>query len=166
MPLDKNTDNIHVVVRVRPMNSNESKEENGACVQVDDNDEHYLILDSKPEPKKYTFDWVAGPNTTQKDIFEFAGKPMIQACLEGYNCCIFAYGQTSAGKTYTMQGKGLESNLAKDNVHRGLQPRVFEYIFAAISKHRKDDPQREFYITCSYLEIYNENIIDLVKREI
>jgi kinesin family protein 15 len=62
---------------------------------------------------------------------------MVQTCIEGYNCCIFAYGQTGAGKTFTMQGRGLESQYSNDPA-RGLQPRVFDYIFSIISKSMKE----------------------------
>jgi len=164
MPIDKNADNIQVIIRVRPFSANEKAEDAKSCVIVDEEDHNKLILDAKPEPKVFNFDWVGGEKTTQKDIFDLCGKPLVQACLEGYNCCIFAYGQTGAGKTYTMQGKGLDTDLTKDHTHRGLQPRVFEYIFAATSKQAKEDPGRQFLINCSYLEIYNEHIIDLVNQ--
>lgn len=72
---------------------------------------------------------MVGEFTSQEDIFKIAGRPLAQAALEGYNACIFAYGQTGAGKTFTMQGRGLEKD-SDDSVHRGLQPRVFDYIFA------------------------------------
>lgn len=54
---------------------------------------------------------------------------MADTCLEGYNCTIFAYGQTGAGKTYTMQGNDVDFIGNSDNEHKGLQPRVFEYLF-------------------------------------
>ena len=97
MPIDKNTDNIQVMVRVRPLNNKESAEESCVAVQPELNQ---IILDAKPEQKLFTFDWVGGESTTQEQIFDVVGKPMVQTCLEGYNCCIFAYGQTGAGKTY------------------------------------------------------------------
>lgn len=71
---------------------------------------------------------------------------------EGYNASIFAYGQTGAGKTYTMLGKSGED--------RGLQPRVFEYIFEQLIKFES------CRVKCSYLEIYNEQIIDLVMNHL
>jgi len=158
MPIDKNTDNIQVMVRVRPLNNKESAEESCVAVQPELNQ---IILDAKPEQKLFTFDWVGGESTTQEQIFDVVGKPMVQTCLEGYNCCIFAYGQTGAGKTYTMQGRGLEND-SSDKTHLGLQPRVFDYIFAITVREMKQDPDLQYLIRCSYLEIYNEHIIDLV----
>jgi len=68
---------------------------------------------------------------------------------KGYNSTIFAYGQTGAGKTFTMLGKSDEQ--------RGLQPRVFEHIFKELLKFESAR------VKCTYLEIYNEQIIDLVR---
>ena len=158
MPIDKNTDNIQVMVRVRPLNSRESAEE--TCLGVDQQS-NKIVLDAKPEQKVFIFDWVGGESTKQEEIFDVIGKPMVQTCLEGYNCCIFAYGQTGAGKTYTMQGRGLEYD-ASDKINRGLQPRVFDYIFGMTGREMREDPDRQYLIYCSYFEIYNEHIIDLV----
>ena len=158
MPIDKNADNIQVMVRVRPLNSREALEDPKPCVNTNESNPTNIILDAKPEPKMFTFDWIGGENTSQEKVFEVAGKPMVQAYLEGYNCCIFAYGQTGAGKTFTMQGRGLEID-DQDDLNRGLQPRVFDYIFAVALQEMGE---AECLITCSYLEIYNEQIMDLV----
>ena len=158
MSIDKNADNIQVMVRVRPLNSRENVEDAKPCIITDDFSSSRLILDTKPEQKIFNYDWVGGENTSQEKIFEVAGRAMVQSCLEGYNCCIFAYGQTGAGKTFTMQGRGLEFNDA-ESIYRGLQPRVFDYIFALAAKEMSSV---ECLISCSYLEIYNEQIMDLV----
>ncbi|EGR30348.1 kinesin motor domain protein [Ichthyophthirius multifiliis] len=81
--------------------------------------------------------------------------------FEGYNACIFAYGQTGAGKTYTMLGQNYQ-NLNIENESRGLQPRVFEYIFNILEQLKTSNLQNEYIITCNYFEIYNEQIIDLL----
>jgi len=161
MIMDKNSDNIKVMVRVRPLNSRERAEEGKICVILDDYRPNTLTLDAKPEPKSFNFDWVGGDNTTQQNIFEAVGKAMVQTCLEGYNCCIFAYGQTGAGKTYTMQGRGLDMD-NEDMTHRGLQPRVFDYIFGQIRDDTEENVDTKYLVSCTYLEIYNEQIMDLV----
>lgn len=160
MPIDKNADNIQVMVRVRPLNNREKEEDSKACVKIDESSSGCIILDCKPEQKRFFFDWVGGENTTQQAIFKTVGEPMVAACLEGFNCCIFAYGQTGAGKTFTMQGKGLDDN---SDVHsRGLQPRVFDYIFKKVKEEMQSNENVNYLISCTYLEIYNEQIRDLV----
>lgn len=77
----------------------------------------------------------------------------------GYNGTIFAYGQTGAGKTYTIQGPGFEDATADDEASRGLMPRSFEFLFRRI---KEDSADSEFLVRASYLEIYNEQIIDLL----
>ncbi|KAK9807730.1 hypothetical protein WJX72_007405 [[Myrmecia] bisecta] len=87
-----------------------------------------------------------------------AGHPIVENCLAGYNSSIFAYGQTGAGKTFTMQGA------ISDDLKRGLAPRVFSYIFTRIAEE-EDRAGREnlrFACRCSFLEIYNETITDLL----
>jgi len=162
MMMDKNSDNIQVMVRVRPFNGRERAEGAGSCVILDDYRPNCIVLDAKPDQKAFNFDWVGGERTTQQDIFEVVGKSMVHTCLEGYNCCIFAYGQTGAGKTFTMQGRGLEIN-DEDILNRGLQPRVFDYIFALKAKDMNENPDMKYLVTCSYLEIYNEQIMDLLE---
>lgn len=71
------------------------------------------------------------------------GQPMSRICLEGLNCSVFAYGQTGAGKTFTMMG---------DETNKGLQPRVIEELFSLIEHNERT----EVTVRCSFLEIYNE----------
>jgi len=85
----------------------------------------------------------------------------VLSCNTGYNCTVFAYGQTGAGKTYTMQGRGFDSEGSAKEDDRGLQPRVFDFLFA---RTREDmaSGSVEHLLKCSYYEIYNEQIVDLV----
>jgi len=159
--MNKNSDNIQVIIRVRPFSEGERREDSKSCVLTDPSRPNCIILDAKPEQKFFNFDWVGNERTTQQDIFEAIGKSMVQTCLEGYNCCIFAYGQTGAGKTYTMQGRVLESG-GEDISHKGLQPRVFDYIFALKAKDMQENSNIHYLVSCTYLEIYNEQIMDLV----
>lgn len=88
---------------------------------------------------------------------------MADYCLEGYNGTVFAYGQTGSGKTFTMQGLLTDSgDLVYE--HRGLIPRVLEYLFAQI-KDRQKTKSCEFVVKCSYLEIYQETVTDLLNTE-
>ncbi|PIN20933.1 Kinesin-like protein [Handroanthus impetiginosus] len=88
---------------------------------------------------------------------------MVENCMEGYNSCMFAYGQTGSGKTHTMLGD-IEGGARRHSVNCGMTPRVFDYLFARIQKDK--DVRREeklrFTCRCSFLEIYNEQIFDLL----
>lgn len=83
---------------------------------------------------------------------------MVDSVLRGFNGTIFAYGQTGSGKTFTMQG--LIENGQLIHEHRGLMPRTFEYVFSLINQMKS--PELSFVCKCSFLEIYNEKITDLL----
>lgn len=86
---------------------------------------------------------------------------MTNSCIQGYNATLFAYGQTGAGKTYTVEGPSYTGNSIQE--YKGLIPRVFEYLFATVAKNQQQqEPKLQYIIKCSYLEIYQENIIDLL----
>lgn len=148
-------DTIQVYVRVRPLNRQEEAEGSTKLVEIQKNS---IILKKaeKKNSKVYTFDSVYSSKTTQEDIFKKIGQNLIENFLNGYNCSIFAYGQTGAGKTYTMMG-----DLQKEELI-GLQPRCIEYLFYLLSE--KKSPQTLLKIT--YVEIYNEKIIDLLSDEL
>src|SRR3990167_5670668 len=78
-------DNIKVFLRVRPLNKKEEEEFPRSCIQTDPNNPSVAILDSVQEQKSFTFDWVYGPVTTQAEVFEKVGLPMVKTCLEGRN---------------------------------------------------------------------------------
>lgn len=82
---------------------------------------------------------------------EVVGRPLAHACLEGLNCCIFAYGQTGAGKTYTMVGEVCSEQA-------GLQPRMVDHLWALMA----EASEAEWTVRCSYLEMYNEQVLDLL----
>jgi hypothetical protein len=148
-------DNIQVCVRVRPISQRENLEGNKPCVEVDDN--QLRISKADGSHKAFKFDKVYDPALSQEDIFKRMGQKMVEGFLNGYNSTIFAYGQTGAGKTFTMVGE-LEINDLW-----GLQPRCLEYIFYLLNEKPKD-----YILKVSFVEIYNEKIIDLLgdKEEI
>lgn len=152
----ESSDTIQVIVRVRPLNSQERCLNQKSCLRYSPSDPGILILDSKPDPKFFSFDLVASEDMSQSELFQHLGRPITSSALEGYNVCLFAYGQTGAGKTFTMQGS------LDDPKDRGLQPRIFEQIFALIGKARRESSGSEFLVKCSYIEVYNEQIMDLV----
>ena len=147
---------VRVVVRCRPMSSGEESDGRGVVVEVDATARTVGV--SKPtggpgaEPKVFTFDATYGPNATQLGIYEESARPIIQAALDGYNGTIFAYGQTGTGKTFTMEG------IFGDPVLRGIIPNAFHHIFQAID----ESENKQYLVHASYLEIYNEDVRDLL----
>ena len=150
-------DNVKVAIRIRPQNEKETQESGKSCISVQDSHKT-LTLDIKPDKKSFTFDHIASEDSSQADLFQMIGVPISNSCLSGYNGTIFAYGQTGAGKTYTILGTNPESQ--QDNPGRGLLPRCFEYIFNSVISESSDS--KKFLVKCSYLEIYQEQIIDLL----
>ena len=151
-------DNVKVAIRIRPLNDKEKKESDTRQCLTANPSLNSVSLPLPPEPKVFTYDYVADESSTQEHIFTAVGRPVATACLSGFNCTIFAYGQTGAGKTYTILGPDLGSALLED---RGLLPRCAEYLFDSIARE-KATGEVEFLVKCSYLEIYQEAIIDLL----
>ncbi|XAR58182.1 Plus-end-directed kinesin ATPase [Bertholletia excelsa] len=148
---------VKVIVRMRPPTQDE--EETELIVQKVSNDSLSIL------GQTFTFDSVADTGSTQLDIFQLVGAPLVENCLSGFNSSVFAYGQTGSGKTYTMWGPAnslLEDNQSSDQ--KGLTPRVFEQLFARISEEQNKhaDKQLMYQCRCSFLEIYNEQITDLL----
>lgn len=130
-------------------------------------DDSSIVLNAKPENKVFKFDFTADENISQEEVFKKAARPIADSCLEGYNGTIFAYGQTGSGKTYTIQGPGFdEEDLIQQSLDdKGILPRSFEYIFNTLESmmdNETEESKIEFLVRSSYLEIYNEQIMDLL----
>jgi len=141
---------VHVVVRVRPQNSIEVSRGGKMAVTVQEN--NVIVVE---DDQKFTFDRIFDPSSLQSQVFETVGVPLVATVFEGYNGTIFAYGQTSSGKTHTMQGPDIT-----DPKMRGVIPRVVEAIFETISNAEEN---MEFTVRGSYVEIYLERIRDLLE---
>ncbi|XP_061229167.1 kinesin-like protein KIF15-B, partial [Neopsephotus bourkii] len=154
-------DAIKVCVRVRPPSEGTtiSNEHQGLCLSVLSS--KTIRLHSKPEPKIFTFDYVANMETTQESVFSTVAKNIVESCMNGYNGTIFAYGQTGSGKTFTMMGPSESGNFTHSL--RGVIPRSFEYLFFLIEREKeKAGNGKSFLCKCSFIEIYNEQIFDLL----
>eukprot|EP00049_Salpingoeca_infusionum_P007528 m.122462 g.122462 ORF g.122462 m.122462 type:complete len:477 (+) comp13733_c0_seq1:74-1504(+) len=153
-------ENIQVFVRVRPMvSSGVSDCDPTKCLHVEQG--NTIRLDSHKH--SFTYDHVIEEQCSQADVFGKVGKTIIDNCLEGYNGTIFAYGQTGSGKTFSMIGGKDES----DNIiheQRGIIPRAMEYLFSLIEREqaKRGKDNIDFVCSCSFLEIYNERIFDLL----
>ncbi|XP_035405754.1 kinesin-like protein KIF15 [Cygnus atratus] len=154
-------DAIKVYVRVRPPSEGTALTDGdqGLCLSV--LSLNTIRLHSKPEPKIFTFDYVANMETTQESVFSSVAKNIVESCMNGYNGTIFAYGQTGSGKTFTMMGPSDSDNFTHSL--RGVIPRSFEYLFFLIEREKeKAGSGKSFLCKCSFIEIYNEQIFDLL----
>ncbi|KAI5803293.1 kinesin heavy chain [Peziza echinospora] len=143
---------IKVVARFRPQNSIEIREGGEPIVQFHTEDTCEVM--SKEASGAFTFDRVFDMNSKQADVFNFSIKPTVDDILNGYNGTVFAYGQTGAGKSYTMMGADIDNE-----AHKGIIPRIVEQIFSSIT----NSPQSmEYTVRVSYMEIYMERIRDLL----
>ncbi|KAK3100624.1 hypothetical protein FSP39_022761 [Pinctada imbricata] len=153
-------DNVRVCVRCRPLNDTEKKQGCTQCVDVDE--VRGTITVKSPNaghgevPKTFTFDNVFGMASKQVDVYNQVARPIVDFVLEGYNGTIFAYGQTGTGKTFTMEGVRAVPEL------RGVIPNSFAHIFGFIAKAEGD---ARFLVRVSYLEIYNEEVRDLLGKD-
>ncbi|KAF5727235.1 hypothetical protein HS088_TW22G00924 [Tripterygium wilfordii] len=153
--------NVQVLIRVRPLNSSErSLYSYNRCLKQESAQSINWI--GQPETR-FTFDHVACETVDQEMLFRMAGLPMVENCLSGYNSCMFAYGQTGSGKTFTMLGE-IDDLEVKPSPHRGMTPRIFEFLFARIQAEEESrrDEKLKYNCKCSFLEIYNEQIADLL----
>ncbi|XVF28135.1 hypothetical protein REPUB_Repub15cG0002900 [Reevesia pubescens] len=154
--------NLQVLIRIRPLSTMERVSQGcGRCLKQES--AQTLVWLGHPETR-FTFDHVACETISPEKLFKVAGLPMVENCMSGYNSCMFAYGQTGSGKTYTMMGEiyEVEGQLSEDS---GITPLIFEYLFSRIGmeeESRKDEKLR-FSCKCSFLEIYNEQITDLLE---
>ncbi|XP_064829221.1 kinesin-like protein KIF3A isoform X1 [Oncorhynchus masou masou] len=152
-------DNVKVVVRCRPLNQKERSMGHKQAVSVDENRGTITVnkLETTHEPPKtFTFDTVFGPDSKQLDVYNLTARPIIDSVLEGYNGTIFAYGQTGTGKTFTMEGVRAVPELL------GIIPNSFAHVFGHIAKAEGDT---RFLVRVSYLEIYNEEVRDLLGKD-
>ncbi|KAJ7085691.1 kinesin [Mycena belliarum] len=111
----------------------------------------------------FSFDQVHGPPTTQHAMFTSTAQPLVARFVEGFNCTILAYGQTSSGKTHTMTGVDLDADPSDPNNGMGIIPRAVSNIFSAAKQLREERGSTWTYqIKSSFIEIYNEDLIDLL----
>ena len=150
--------NIFVTVRLRPLNSNEAEiskvesvrviNNNSLCVsdEISNNKKNAQVKD-----QQFFFDYVFDKDASQKLVYENTTKFLLNNIIEGFNLTVFAYGATGSGKTYTMLGT---------NKEQGIMPRSVSDLF----KRMKENKNKEFLMMVSYIEIYNENIRDLLSN--
>nr|XP_034974217.1 kinesin-like protein KIF1B isoform X5 [Zootoca vivipara] len=153
---------VKVAVRVRPFNSRETGKDSKCIIQMQGNSTSILNpKNPKEAPKSFSFDYSYWSHTSPDDpcfasqnrVYNDIGKEMLLHAFEGYNVCIFAYGQTGAGKSYTMMGKQ-EENQA------GIIPQLCEELFEKINDNSNEEIS--YSVEVSYMEIYCERVRDLL----
>ncbi|XP_044068048.1 kinesin-like protein KIF1B isoform X16 [Siniperca chuatsi] len=154
---------VKVAVRVRPFNSREMSKDSKCIIQMQGNTTTITNPKAPKEPAKtFSFDYSYWSHTTPEDpsfasqnlVYNDIGKEMLAHAFEGYNVCIFAYGQTGAGKSYTMMGKQEEGQ-------EGIIPMLCEDLFEKINEDNNKD-ELSYSVEVSYMEIYCERVRDLL----
>jgi hypothetical protein len=155
---DANSENIKVCLRIRPMNLQEKSRNDQSCIEAVNNEQ--LILSHKNLHRTYTFNIVFSPESSQEDVFfNCSIDKLIDSALDGYSVTIFAYGQTGSGKTYTIMGRDdvVNEKILSNNKYSGVMPKSIKYIWSTVASRKQ-----KYYIKVSFLEIYNEQINDLL----
>ncbi|GFU14469.1 kinesin-like protein KIF11-A [Nephila pilipes] len=161
--MSKKTDNpknqrIQVFARCRPLNSFEKRQCSPSVVEVIPERKEILLKDRNTS-REFFFDKVFPPDAKQITVYKAVVGPLIQEVLNGYNCTVFAYGQTGTGKTYTMEGERNNSKCSwEDDPGAGIIPRSLHQLFEELNK----EENVEFSVRVSFLELYNEELFDLL----
>ena len=155
---ESGTSNIRVLCRFRPLNEKEKQTfPDMMCVDFL-NDNQSIIVHPQSEHNdslQFKFDYCFSPAASQETVYNIAARPIVEAVMQGFNGTVFAYGQTSSGKTFTMTGPSIE-----DKETMGIIPRMVSTVFGKIER---TNSKIEFQVKLSFCEIYMEKIIDLLE---
>eukprot|EP00743_Colponemidia_sp_Colp-15_P003665 GILK01003956.1.p1 GENE.GILK01003956.1~~GILK01003956.1.p1 ORF type:complete len:1069 (-),score=203.24 GILK01003956.1:91-3261(-) len=154
--------NVQVILRCRPVSEGERKDNSQYNIVSTNSEKKEVVVNqgvaasrnANNQCRNFNFDQVFGPYSTQQEVFDAAVAPIVEEVLEGFNCTIFAYGQTGTGKTYTMEGD------MANQIHAGVIPRSIYAIFEAL-----EQAKTEYSMRVSFLEIYNEELQDLLTED-
>uniref|UniRef100_A0A8C3G0T8 Kinesin-like protein KIF21A n=1 Tax=Chrysemys picta bellii TaxID=8478 RepID=A0A8C3G0T8_CHRPI len=145
--------------RIRPQLAKEKIEGCHICTSVTPGEPQVFL----GKDKAFTFDYVFNIDSQQEEIYDQCVEKLIEGCFEGYNATVFAYGQTGAGKTYTM-GTGFDVNITEEE--QGIISRAVKHLFKCIEEKKQaaikqELPTPEFKVNAQFLELYNEEVLDL-----
>ncbi|KAJ1379844.1 P-loop containing nucleoside triphosphate hydrolase [Sesbania bispinosa] len=158
--------NVQVLLRCRPFSEDELRSNVPQVISCNEYNREVSVsqnIAGKHIDRVFTFDKVFGPSARQKDLYEQAIVPIVNEVLEGFNCTIFAYGQTGTGKTYTMEGECKRSKSGSNGglpEGAGVIPRAVKQIFDTL-----ESQNAEYSVKVTFLELYNEEITDLLAPE-
>ncbi|KAK2466898.1 hypothetical protein APHAL10511_001156 [Amanita phalloides] len=164
--------NIQVVIRCRRRSEHEIRDNSPIIVTSAGAKSKELIIEAAapvsslgilqlPPTRKYNFDMVFGPEADQAMLYHDVVHPMLEEVLLGYNCTLFAYGQTGTGKTYTMQGDLTPTPMGNPSPNAGMIPRVLFRLF-----HKLEKSEVDYSVKVSFVELYNEELRDLLATEL
>ncbi|XP_057557382.1 kinesin-like protein KIF21A isoform X7 [Hippopotamus amphibius kiboko] len=150
---------VRVAVRIRPQLAKERIEGCHICTSVTPGEPQVFL----GKDKAFTFDYVFDIESQQEQIYTQCIEKLIEGCFEGYNATVFAYGQTGAGKTYTM-GTGFDVNIIEEE--QGIISRAVKHLFKSIEEKKHNSiknglPPPDFKVNAQFLELYNEEVLDL-----
>ncbi|XP_028440123.1 kinesin-like protein KIF21A isoform X6 [Perca flavescens] len=150
---------VRVALRIRPQLAREKIEGCHICTYVMPGEPQVIL----GKDKSFTYDYMFDMDSQQDTIYAACTEKLIEGCFEGYNATVFAYGQTGSGKTYTM-GTGFDVNIEEEEL--GIIPRAVHHLFKGIEQRRQaaqeqGRPVPEFKINAQFLELYNEDVLDL-----
>ncbi|GLT43281.1 hypothetical protein SLA2020_172430 [Shorea laevis] len=154
--------NVQVIVRCRPLSEDEARIHTPVVISCNENRREVCAVQNianKQIDRTFLFDKVFGPTSQQQQLYDIAVSPIVNEVLEGYNCTIFAYGQTGTGKTYTMEGGARKKN-GEFPSDAGVIPRAVKEIFDILEAQCA-----EYSMKVTFLELYNEEITDLLAPE-
>ncbi|XP_013881947.1 kinesin-like protein KIF21A isoform X3 [Austrofundulus limnaeus] len=159
MTTGQDESSVRVALRIRPQLAREKIEGCHICTYVMPGEPQVIL----GKDKAFTFDYVFDMDSQQDSIYTTCTEKLIEGCFEGYNATVFAYGQTGSGKTYTM-GTGFDVNILEEEL--GIIPRAVHHLFKGIEERRQvaqeqGRPAPEFKINAQFLELYNEEVLDL-----
>lgn len=155
------SESVKVIVRCRPLNEKEREMKTRFVIETNSSLQQCSIRRPGDDPKlskTFTFDGVYGISSSTDKIYSEIVVPIVKGVLDGYNGTVFAYGQTSCGKTFTMEG------VKSPSAQNGIIPRCCEHILSGI-RQRSLDQHSKYLLRVSYLEIYNEEIRDLLVKD-
>ncbi|KAL3327512.1 hypothetical protein AABB24_035276 [Solanum stoloniferum] len=158
--------NVQVLLRCRPFSNDELRSNAPQVVTCNEFQREVAVsqnIAGKHIDRIFTFDKVFGPSAQQRDLYDQAIIPIVNEVLEGFNCTIFAYGQTGTGKTYTMEGECKRSKSGPNGelpLGAGVIPRAVKQIFDTL-----ESQNAEYSVKVTFLELYNEEITDLLAPE-
>ncbi|KAA0175398.1 hypothetical protein FNF27_03098 [Cafeteria roenbergensis] len=156
MAAAEGSDTVKVAIRCRGLNRAELESASAFAINI-----HPETNQIEAGKKHFTFDGVFGPESTQEDVYSRSVQPLVHSFLSGLNSSILAYGQTGAGKTYTMGSNFTEHTTASEAARTlGVIPRVVEEVLDAIASQRGESLCS---LEVSFLEVYNEQVRDLLR---
>ncbi|KAJ8393382.1 hypothetical protein AAFF_G00061040 [Aldrovandia affinis] len=159
MTTGQDESSVRVALRIRPQLAREKIEGCHICTFVTPSEPQVIL----GKDKAFTYDYVFDMDSHQEAVYTHCTEKLIEGCFEGYNATVFAYGQTGSGKTYTM-GTGFDVSM--EDGEEGIIPRAVKHLFSGMEERRRaaaelGRPAPEFKINAQFLELYNEEVLDL-----